>query len=80
MTDGVPNPTFDDVMKLNFGDYIQVHHSKEKTNDNESRTTGAIVLYPSGNCQGSWYYMSLNTGKKIHRYQWTVLPLSKEAM
>ena len=80
LIDGLPNPTYDEVMKLNFGDYTQVHHSREKTNDNEPRTTGAIALYPSGNAQGSWYFMSLDTGKKIHRYQWTVLPLSTEAL
>ena len=46
----------------------------------QARTTGAIALYPSSNPQGSWYFMSLNTGKRIHRYQWTILPVSKDVL
>ena len=78
--EGIAGPSYKEILKLNFGDYVQAHVPANKTNDNEPRTTGAIALYPSGNAQGSWYFMSLVTGKRIHRYQWTALPISQEVL
>ena len=52
MIDGVPNPTYKDIMKLNFRDYAHVHLSKEMINNNEPRTTDTIMLSPSDNAQG----------------------------
>ena len=54
--------------KMNFGEYVQVFNLNNITNTNEPRTTGAIVLYSSDNAQGGWYFMSLDTGKRIRRY------------
>ena len=71
---------YKDIVKLNFGDYVQTHVPANKTNNNGTRTTGAIALYPSGNAQGSWYFMSLETGKRIHRYDWDILPISKDVL
>ena len=67
---GRPPPDYNEVIKLNFGDYVQTHNVRSRTNDNEQRTVGAIALYPTENGQGSWVFMSLVTGKEIHRYQW----------
>jgi len=39
------------------------------------RTAGAIALHPIGNKQGSYYFLSLHTGKRVVRYKWTVLPM-----
>ena len=50
---GSPLPSYHDIQRLNFGDYVQVHTHKDRSNDNDPRTTGAIALYPSGNGQGS---------------------------
>ena len=77
---GIANPSYNDIQKLNFGDYVQVFNPHNITNTNEPRTTGAIALYPSDNAQGGWYFMSLDTGKRIHRYQWKVLPATKEIL
>ena len=77
---GVPGPSYKEIMKLNFGDYMHAHLSAETTNTNEPRTTGYIALYPANGAQDSWYFMSLVTGKRIHRYQWTVLLISKEVL
>ena len=41
---------------------------------------GAIALYPTENGQDSWIFMSLTTGKPIHRYQWDVLPISEDVI
>ena len=43
------NPSYKEIMALNFGDYVQAHVSALKTNNNESRTTGCIALYLSRN-------------------------------
>ena len=77
---GRPPPDYNEVIKLNFGDYVQTHNVRSRTNDNEQRTVGAIALYPTENGQGSWVFMSLVTGKEIHRYQWEILPISEEVI
>ena len=46
------------------------------TKNNKPRTIGAIALYPRSDT--SWYFMSLETGKRLHRYQWTVLPATED--
>ena len=68
------------IKVLNFGYYVQAHEPVNPTNTSEGRTVGAIALYPSGNAQGSWYFMSLATGERIHRYQWTALPLGQDTI
>lgn len=46
-----PAPDYHEVTKLRFGDYVHTTHGQTK-NDNTSRTTGAIALYPSKNMTG----------------------------
>ena len=46
-----------------------------------SRTTGAIALtHSTGNVNGHMFFMSLATGKRISRGQWTPLPIPEEAI
>ena len=54
---------------LNFSDYMQAHQPVNSTNTSEARTVGSIAFYDSGSAQGSWYFMLLDTGERIHRYQ-----------
>jgi len=77
---GSQNPDYNRLKVLNFGDYVQTRVTVDPTNTNEARTVGAIDLYPSGYGQGSWYFMSLATGERIHRYQWTVIPIAEETI
>ena len=78
---GIPGRTYDDIMKLNFGDYVQAYNVQGgKTNNTNARTVGAIALYPSGNQQGGWYFLSLLTGNRIHRYQWKTLPIGEDVI
>jgi len=39
------------------------------------RTEGGIALCLMGNEQGRYYFLSLHTGKRIVRNNWTVLPI-----
>ena len=54
-------------------------HEKHN-NSMELRTSGAIALRPSGNDQGGHYFLSLNTGKRILRNHWTVLPMPNDVV
>ena len=65
-------------MKLEIGSYVQVYDGT--SNDTKSRTLGAITLNPTGNSSGDYYFMSLATGRKIHRRSWTELPISEAAI
>ena len=71
---------YNELVKLHFGDYVQVHQERRITNNNEPRSVGAIALYPSGNAQQTWSFMSLNTGKRLHRQNWTLLPMGEEVI
>ena len=46
--------------KFEFGEYVQTH--EEHDNSMNTQTTGAIALWPMGNSQGGYYFMSLTTG------------------
>jgi len=43
-------------------------------------TAGAIALCPKGNEQGSYYFLSHHTGKRVVRNNWTVLPMLAEVI
>jgi hypothetical protein len=51
--------------RLEFGAYVQVH--EEHDNTMQARTMGAIALRPTGNAQGSYYFYSLSTGRRLNR-------------
>ena len=65
-------------VRLEFGSYAQTH--EEHTNDMRARTQGAICLGPSGNEQGGHYFMCLRTGRRLHRFAWTPLPMPEDAI
>ena len=67
-----------DNCKLEFGTYVQTH--EEHDNSMSVRTIGAIALRPSGNMQGGYYFMNLSTGARIHRRQWTELPITRDVV
>ena len=76
---GAPSPDYEKITAVQFGDYAQVHEENGlRTNSNDTRSVGAIALYPSGNNQNSWYFMSLNTGRVLHRYNWTMIPMPND--
>ena len=76
---GEPTPDFNNIIKLNFGDYVLTPPGKTK-NDQSPRRIGAIALYPSKNASGGWYFMSLVTGQILHRYSWEKLPIADDVI
>ena len=76
---GAASPDFNN-MRLEFGTYVQVFEDNDPTNTPKARSLGAIALNPTGNAQGDYFFMSLATGAKISRHQWTELPLTDTAI
>jgi hypothetical protein len=52
-----------------------VHEESAPRNGMHPRTKGAIALGPSRNIQGGFKFMALDTGKKITRRSWDVIPM-----
>jgi hypothetical protein len=52
---------------LQVGQYCVVHEEDTPHSSQHPRTKGAILLGPSGNLQGGYMFMAMNTGKKITR-------------
>jgi hypothetical protein len=77
---GKPNPDFN-TMRLEFGSYVQIFEPTTfSTNTLRSRTTGAIALTATGNSQGDFNFMSLITGRRLSRHQWTAVPMTDAAI
>jgi hypothetical protein len=62
-------------LSLQLGQYYQVHDEDNPHNSQIARTKGAISLGPSGNLQGVFKFMALNSGNKIVRRSWDVIPM-----
>ncbi len=54
---------------------MEVHEEPNPTNGMATQGTPAIVLGPTGNQQGTYKFMSLATGKKIKRREFTKYPM-----
>ena len=65
--------TYDKHANIEFGTYVQTH--EEHDNSMGPRTLGAICLGPTGNAQGSHWFLSLTSGFRTTRRVWTELPL-----
>ena len=68
-------PDYKKHLSLHIGQYCKVHEEYSPRNSQNLRTKGAISLGPSGKLQGGFKFISLNTGKKIVRRSWDVIPM-----
>jgi len=64
--------------RLQFGSYAQVHD--KHGNSLLTRTSGTITLPPTGNMQGSYYFLNPHSGKRVIRNSWTPLPMPNEVI
>jgi hypothetical protein len=62
-------------LSLQLGHYCQVHEEDNPRNSQIARTKGAISLGLSGNLQGGFNFMDLNSSKKIVCLSWDVIPM-----
>ena len=61
---------------LPFGGYCQVGYYDEPRNDTEiARTIDALALRPTGNAQGGYFFLRIDTWKRISRHDWKELPM-----
>ena len=67
-------------LQLEFGTYVQLHESNERTNTQQPRTVGAIALSMSPNAGGHYRFLNLNTGRIVQRRNYTVVPITKEVI
>lgn len=74
------SPDFNVDCRSKFGSYCEVYESRTSTNSTAARTVEAIALYPSGNSQGGYRFLLLNTGRLVTRNQWTKLPIPLSAV
>jgi hypothetical protein len=58
-------------LSLQIGQCCQVHEEETLRNSQIAHTK----VGPSGNIQGGFKFMALNTGKKIVRRNWDVIPM-----
>jgi hypothetical protein len=62
-------------LSLQIGQYCQVCEEDNPRNSQLALTKGSISLGPSGNLQGGFKFIALNTGNKsVHRI-WGVIPM-----
>jgi hypothetical protein len=60
--------------RVPFGTYVEAHDDPMITNDSNPPTTPAIAIGPTGSVQGTYKFLSLTTGQKIKRREWTEYP------
>ncbi len=71
---------YNNICKMPFGSYVQVHDDLEITNTMEARTIGAIDLGPTGNAEGTHKFFSLKTGEILVRRKWNELPVPSDVI
>ena len=64
--------------RYQFGEYAQTHEQHD--NSMNPRTVGALALRPTGNAQGSFYFMSISTGRVLNRLHATPLPMPDDVV
>jgi hypothetical protein len=75
-----PTAKFTTHCRVPFRAYCEVHNENDPSNTTLARTSQAIALNPTGNLQGSYYFMSLASGKRISRRRWTEVPFTQEVI
>ena len=75
---GLPNIDHN-KLKIRTGLYTQVHINASITNTPKARTVGAIALYQAKE-NGSWYFLSLETGEQLHSNNWIEAPIRDDVI
>ena len=73
---GYPNPDHN-KLKFALGSYVKVYIGTP--NITKQIIVGVIALRPVKE-QGGHYFMLLDTGKQLHTYIWTELPINKQVI
>ena len=71
--EGRPNLYYNTI-SLKLGSYIQLFEGTNNTQ--HRRSVGAVALNPQ-NEKAGYYFMFLITGRKLHGFIWTELPIAE---
>ena len=66
---------FNEHFKIEFGANAEAHKKNFPQNSTQSRIEPAICLVPTGNLQGSYWFLNLRTGRCIKWRTFTPLPV-----
>ena len=61
--------------RMYFGEYVKVHDEPSPTNSLKPRTWKFLGIVPTGNLQGPYKFLGLNTGKNLKKKSWTAMPM-----
>ena len=64
--------------RYQFAEYVQTH--EQHNNLMNPRMVGALALHPTGNVQGSYYFMSISTAWVLNWLHTTALPMLDEVV
>ena len=64
------------LLEIPFGNYFQIHKEYITRNSTKPRTMGDISMGNSGNNQGGFKFITLESMKKVTRRIWDEIPLS----
>ena len=73
-------PDFKQHYRLNFGSYVQNHEEFAPRKCMTARIVVAITFVPNSSQQVGHWFMSLDTGRRIHRRNWTPLLMLDEVV
>jgi hypothetical protein len=67
-------------LRVAFGDYVFAPTEPSVKNSMESRASGCIALYPTGNRTGAVKFYSLANDSIVSRTQWKCVPMPREVI
>ena len=69
---------YDKEFKMAFGDYCECYNPQGLTGEvDRPRTEPCIALYPTGNANGSWVFLSLTSKRRVKQLRWTQMVTSE---
>ena len=64
--------------RVPFGTYCEVNDEPTPSNTETPRTTPCLALGPHDLLHGTYWFLSTNTGERLHRDHWTELPMTTD--
>ena len=74
------SPDYKKHCKSKLGCYVQTYEEYQPRNSLKARSIGAITLGPDNSQQAGYWFMNLNSGKRLQRRSWTPIPMHDEVI
>ena len=70
-------PDFKKELSIGYGDYCECYNPAVESKDaSKDRTEPCVALYPTGNANGSWWFLNIATKRRVRRTNWTKMVTS----